>query len=473
MNLKQKAALKNNTFYFLINLILYSFLYYLLHKKLDNLFNPFFGTIILFSSIIIDYVLSKFNIRIIIRFFSIMIAYILLRLFISFIILIITDPNGYHLFLDKIPYIIFRDSLIAIIIIIFYFLFDSIRIINISNWKYYTSTVILIISFVLILNIDIPIHKTFFKNYFNYSLITIFILILFILRHILFHLNKINRLIEKRELFLLIPLFLIIILIFFVFLLPSYLGDKGKKDSGGLLDSKLFLFDFNNLIELQDELKSLTSDRVLLLELQGVKDDITKRISEGWNRQIYLKRFSLEEYVKNGGFKYVEDDNDQTFAPLYIYDFFWEITKKPKLTGRSDIMQTLYLINIEPSALLGSDLLFKCMPLTNWQGSPFKRIYKSYSSVFDETYFKLSLEELSQKKFFTEISEERKQRLLFIGEDDNFKKKVEEMTRNVTFFHDSIFLKAYAIQEYLKNNYYYSLIPGVSKKSNPIEYFLF
>ncbi|MBN2545592.1 MAG: hypothetical protein JXB50_07335 [Spirochaetes bacterium] len=471
--MKLKTTLKNNFFYFLINLILYSFLYYLLHKKLDNLFNPFIGTVILINSIIIDYILSKFKIRIIIRFLSIIVIYILLRLVINFIILIVTDPNGYHLFLDKIPYIIFRDSLVAVIIIIFYYVFDSLRIIKISNWKYYLSTLILIFSFILIFNIDVPIHKTFFKNYFTFSLITIFILLLFIFRHIMFHLNSINKLIEKKELYLLIPLFLILILIFFIFLLPGYIEDKGDKESFGLLGSKLFLFDFNNLIELQDEIKSLTNDRVLLLELHGVKDDIAKRISEGWNRQIYLKRFSLEEYVKNGGFKYIEDDNDQTLAPLYIYDYFWEILKKPKLTGRSDIIQTLYLINIEPSALLGSDLLFKCIPLTNWQGSPFKRIYKSYSSVFDETYFKLSLEELSQKKFLAEISQERKKRLLYIGDDINFKKKVEELTNNVTFFHDSMFLKAYAIQEYLKNNYYYSLIPGVSKKSNPIEYFLF
>ena len=463
---KSSSKLQNTFLYLVISLLLYFSLYVLISKQFKGLYNPFFGGVILIFSIFIDFYFSKRKLRIYIRFFIVICSYLLLKFLISIFSLLASPGDGYHLFIDKLPYLFNRDTVIAIIFILFYFIFDATRIIKTNILGYILSTMILILSFFLSLRFDIPINKTIFVNYFNLSIFLIFIVGLFIFRHTIFHQNHVVRKFEKRDLLLFLPLLLSIIFLFFSVILPEHIDEKGSGDSG-LLDQGLWQFDFSNFVELKDEIK-LNNDRVLIMELSGVKDSIRHRINRGWNRQIYLKRFSIEEYERRGRFKMTENFVDPHSPPVYISNYMWELKDKPQYKERINIIETLYLINIDPSSLMGSDLMLKVAPITNWKDSPYKQIYRSYCYVTDT----LSSIDLTQENFLKNLHPSRKKMLLNWG-DEKGEGKIKKLAEDITSVYKEPIYKALAIQEYLRKNYYYSLKPGLARGGNQLEYFLF
>ena len=156
---------------------------------------------------------------------------------------------------------------------------------------------------------------------------------------------------------------------------------------------------------------------------------------------------------------------DPYLPPVYVSNYMWELKKKPVYKNRADILETLYLINIDPSSLMGSDLLYKVVPLTNWDGSKYKQIYKSYCRAFDNNYISYA----NQDEFLKNLSGDRKKLLLNCGND----KDISDLALNITSGYTNILDKANAVQKYLKENYYYSLKPGFAKDGNQLKYFLF
>ncbi len=439
---KDKEIIQNNFLYIFPSFLLYISLYITISLQLKGFYTPIFGIIFFTAALVVDYILSRKNFRIIIRFLLIIFSYLLLKFLIILFSFLTSNKEGYNIFVDKLPYLFNRDTVAIIILVIFYFIFDAIRIIRVNIWGYLTSTIILIISFVLSLGFEDSIKKTIFNNYFNLSLFLIFIVTLFIFRHAIFFQNKIGRKFEKKDLFLFIPLVIFLILIFFTIILPDHRESK-KDPNSGIFTENLFFFDFSQFLELKEEIK-LSDDRVLIMELNGVKDSIKNRINKGWNRQIYLKRFSLEEYQSEGIFKIAEKNQDPYSPPSYVTDYKWELKNIPYYEDREDIIETLYLINIDPSSLMGSDLLTKVVPLTNWDGSPYKQIYKSFCTIFESDFNNIKLEELNQKKFLKELDPKRKEMLLYWGKED-VEGKIKELAEEITKFYDEPFYKTISI----------------------------
>ncbi|HPP05380.1 MAG TPA: transglutaminase domain-containing protein [Spirochaetota bacterium] len=466
-NLENKKYLFNNYFYVISSIFLYSILFFLFSLKLKDFYNPVAGTISLFFTIVVDYYLSKRRIRIFFRLLLVILFLILITFFVNLFSLLVSSTDRYNIF-DKIPYLFRRDIFIATLFLVFYFFFDGIRVIKNNRILYFISTILLIIGFGILLNLfDLPITKTIYKNYFNYSLLIIFIVLLFIVRHMSFNQNLINRKFQKRDLFLLLLLFIPIIMLLFSITLQNFIKENNKGNSG-LFNQSLFNFDFSNFIELKDEIK-MSEDLVLIMELNGFTNEVTKRISEGWNRQIYIKRFSLEEYTGRGGFKTAENYVDQYSSPVYVSNYKWRLRDKPKFKDRIDVLQTMYLINIDSSSLLGADLLYEVVPLTNWEGSPYKQIYNSLSYVSDTKVTNLFYDNPSQKKFLENLHPERKKLLLEWGKNE----KIRDLAIEITKGYDNLLYKVLAIQQYLLDNYYYSLKPGLAKGMSQLEYFLF
>ncbi len=469
-SIKKIETIHNNFFYIIPSFLLYISLYIVVSLQMKDFYNPGFGVLFFTLAIFVDYIFFKKNIRIIIRFFSIILSFLLIKFLVVMFSYFTAPKQGYNFFVDKIPYLFNRDTIIIIIFIIIYFIFDAVRIIRVNIWGYYFSTIILIIFFILSLNFKDSIQKTIFLNYFNLSLFLIFIVLLFIFRHAIFYQNLAGRKFEKKDLLLFLPLILLLVLIFFVIILPDH-KEGGEGPSSGILEENLFFFDFKQFLELKDEIK-LKDDRVLIMELEGVKENIRSRIDEGWNRQIYLKRFSLEEYVNGGRFKIAERFVDPFSPPVYVSDYKWELKEIPDFKERTDILEALYLINIDPSSLMGSDLLTKVVPLTNWDGSPYKQIYKSFCTIFDPDYNNLQFENFSQKKFLKNLDPERKKLLLYWGKEED-EGQIKELAEEITALYDNSIYKTIAISQYLKDNYYYSLRPGIAKGGNQLNYFLF
>ncbi|MCG8569582.1 MAG: hypothetical protein MJB14_05535 [Spirochaetes bacterium] len=234
--------------------------------------------------------------------------------------------------------------------------------------------------------------------------------------------------------------------------------------------SKLgFLFDFNKLLELKPEVK-FSDNRVLIMELSGGDQHSTKRLSKGWNRQLYLKRFNLEQY-QNESFKVAEKDNNPYERPEYLSGYMWRRKRIPNYQNSLPIIQTFYLVNIDPSSLLGSEVLTQVVPITVWEDSPFKQIYRSFSHVFDGDEIELMISRPSQEQYIKQLDSPRKKLLLEWGNNP----KIKELAEEITAVYPSTLYKTLAIEQYLRDNYFYSLRPGLpdDPKTSQLEYFLF
>ena len=121
---------------------------------------------------------------------------------------------------------------------------------------------------------------------------------------------------------------------------------------------------------------------------------------------------------------------------------------------------------------MGSDLLTEIVPLTKWENSPYKNIYRSYCSIFDSTYSNLLSEDMSQKLFIKRLDPGRKAMLLEWS-SKNKNDEIYRLAEDITSGFQNPFYKTIAIQEYLRENYYYSLRPGIAGNGNQLEHFLF
>jgi|GEM_PF-1333045 len=465
-----KRNILNLFLYSISTCLLYFLLYILLSKRFIDFYKPYIGAVILISSILIDLFFAGKKIRIFVRFLIIISCFFALKFLVYLFTAILSPFYGYNLFTDKIPYLFARDTLVSVVFIIFYFIFDSARIIKVNRVRYFFSTLIILIAYILCFGLDLSNIKIIFGNDFNIALFIISVVILIIFRHVIFYNNKIERKFEKRDILLLIPIFIIMIIIFFIVIIGR--GGITEENKNNILTESIFgIFDFSDYLELKEEIKQ-SDERVLIMELQGVRDDIRNRINKGWNRQIYLKRFALEEYLGNGKFKVADSYNDPYAPPVYLSGYMWKSKKDYKYKNRIDVIETLYLVNIDPSSLLGSDYIKKVVPLTNWINSPFKKIYKSYCSVQDINYSDLLFKDLTQEKFLKELHPERRNLLLNWGDNENegrIKQLAESITKNI----DSTIYKTMLIQDYLRDELFYSLKPGMARNGKQLDYFLF
>ena len=280
---------KNSGLFMAASLLLYFSLYTIISIQIKGLYNPALGSLMIIFAVMSDYYLTRRKLRPYLRFILVIVSYFLIKLLIITFSFLSSPPDGYHIIIDKLPYIFNRDTIVSVLIILFYFIFNSLRLFKTNAFLYYTSTLLIITAFFVFIRFDLPITKSIFKNYFNLSVFLIFFVVLLFLRHVSFYSGRIGKKIGKKEFLFLMPVVLLLSLIFFIIILPKHIEEKGGGGSG-LLNQNFFLFDFSNFLELKDEIK-LNDERVLILELEGVKDRVRNQINRGWNRQIYLKSF--------------------------------------------------------------------------------------------------------------------------------------------------------------------------------------
>jgi hypothetical protein len=470
-NLKISNDLRNRILYQSSSLALYIVLYVLLSVLMKGFYNPVTGAISLVFALLTDVYFSGKRFRIYLRFLIIAAIYFVLYMLLNLFSDLTTGNDTYNIF-DKIPFVIFRDSIVSLMFILFYFIFDATHIRKRGRANYWISTLILLAAFLLTLSAmkpDDDILKSVFRNYFFYFLFLILLLGLFVLRHIAFQQDRFKRKLKKYDMLLLMILMLPVIIFLFFFTMQDHINRNNKSNSA-LFNQSLFQFDFSNFVQLKDEIK-MSDDKVLIMELSGVNTETSNRINQGWDKQIYLKRFSLEEY-SNGSFRISEKLPDPDSPPVYLSGYMWELPKKPLYKSREDILETLYLINIDASSLMGSDLLTKIIPVTNYEGSSYKQIYKSFCYVLTKNYKDLMSESLSQNRFLKNLPSDRK-KILLEWNGGKSEKRIKQLAETVTAQYDDPYYKALSIQLYLWDNYYYSLKPGFAVNGDQLEHFLF
>ncbi|MCG8569581.1 MAG: hypothetical protein MJB14_05530 [Spirochaetes bacterium] len=176
-------TIKNQQFYSLITLVLYLLAFNLLAAKLDFFFQPAVGVVVLISAFLADFYFTRKRLRIYLRFLIILGIYFFMRQMIYLVSFYASPADTYNYF-DKIPILFSRDTAVAFLFILFYFIFDAIRVFKKKLFNYLISTLVLLLLFYFIFMLNNQeIQKTFFQNYLNYAFYLLIVLSLLILRH--------------------------------------------------------------------------------------------------------------------------------------------------------------------------------------------------------------------------------------------------------------------------------------------------
>jgi transglutaminase-like putative cysteine protease len=243
---------------------------------------------------------------------------------------------------------------------------------------------------------------------------------------------------------------LILLLVFYFILMDMY-NKASTKARGGLMESTLFRFDFSKYIKLESEIK-LSDDLILIFR------------KNGHAKRLLLRRFILSKYDPSGGF-YMSPEPGGGEIPTTVPDTR-TILPDPKYADRDDVSQEYYFVNLDPTSLIAMNYPVTIIPLKNWDESSFLRIYRVVSRV---SQYQLSNVYINVKDpvmpshlraFYTDY-----------GNDKKIKELAEEATADATSYFD----KVEAIDNFLADNYLYSLKPGLATEGdeNQLHHFLF
>ena len=245
---------------------------------------------------------------------------------------------------------------------------------------------------------------------------------------------------------------LLVVPLLLIFLLYSLLMEKYNRESiknrGGLMESTLFRFDFSRYIKLESEIK-LSDDLVMLMRKNGPA------------RRILIRRFVLSGYAPDRGF-YQSKGRDFDEIPVIVPDNTLKLSD-PSFEERDTVEQEYFFINLDPTSLVAMNYPVLIVPLKKWDASSFLRIYRVTSQVSrlePETIYMDDTPRMNKEhlRFYTEYAE-----------DEVIHNLALEITDKLTSYSD----KVLAIRDYLRENYFYSLKPGLAPDGNQLDYFLF
>jgi len=283
-------------------------------------------------------------------------------------------------------------------------------------------------------------------------------------------------------LWVLIPLLLIVLL----FVLGRY-NQGAVRLGGGLMKPTLFRFDFSQFIKLESQIE-MSDDLVLLFRKQGPAE------------RILLRRYILSGYERKRGFYHIPSgsrsrggrtprsapafgekpegripgQNEWQDLPVTVPDSP-EDFPDPDYLARQEVIQEYFFVNFDPTSLIGMNYPIRVAPLTNWDASSFLRIYRVISRVSDAR-----LEDLASVGSTAGSSDSGADRSLTgqeleiyaeYGGDERIRALAEQIARPSGETHR--LSQVLRVHDYLKNNYYYSLTPGLAADGDQLSHFLY
>ena len=283
-------------------------------------------------------------------------------------------------------------------------------------------------------------------------------------------------------LWVLLPVLLLVLL----FVLGRY-NQGAVRSGGGLMKPTLFRFDFSQFIKLESQIE-MSDDLVLLFRKQGPAE------------RILLRRYILSGYERKRGFYHMPPDrrpqrSDPAFddmldsgvandtpggqggrkdLPVTVPDSPEEFLD-PGYLARQEVIQEYFFVNFDPTSLIGMNYPIRVAPLTNWDASSFLRIYRVISRVSSA-----GLEELAAVGFSSRSGESSRLHSLTdrelgiyteYGADERIRQLAGEITGSSA--DSSRLQQVLEVHDYLKNNYYYSLMPGMAADGDQLSHFLY
>jgi transglutaminase-like putative cysteine protease len=263
---------------------------------------------------------------------------------------------------------------------------------------------------------------------------------------------------ESRRRSWTIPAALVPLLLFlFLFLLGRY-SDNATQSGGGLIKPTLSRFDFSRYLKLESEI-SLNKDLILLV----------KKDSQDPN--IFLRRHILSGYDPKKGF-YAEESPWVEDLPASLPGKETRY-RQNGWKGRVPLEQEYYIVNFDPGSFIAMDDPLSSVPLGSWSSSSFKSIYRVESAVPGKALLSGDFPAgaaagLDPKAlaYYTNF-----------GRDQDIRGLAEEAVGpdypSWSRGNAGRYALAKEIESYLRENYRYSLKPGVADDGDQLHYFLF
>ncbi|MCL2007013.1 MAG: hypothetical protein FWG77_02910 [Treponema sp.] len=262
------------------------------------------------------------------------------------------------------------------------------------------------------------------------------------------------RLRIREKLPAVIMIFLLIVLASVFFIRPFQ--EQAIERGGGLLEPRLFRFDFSQVLRLESEI-SLSDDLVLI---------VRKELDFS---NLLLRRYTLSGYNERQGF-YRADDIDEAAHPQ-------RLPNRPTLLPMEEFStfsikeQEYYIVNFDSGAFIGMNAPREIIPFETWDASSFNAAYAVTSHVSQALTFELiNAVSGSPGPETLKMSPEEYAFYTYYGADEVIASFTRDIIGSNTLYWEQIQL----VYEWLKfGDYRYSLRPGIAPDGDQLKYFLF
>jgi tetratricopeptide (TPR) repeat protein len=246
----------------------------------------------------------------------------------------------------------------------------------------------------------------------------------------------------------------------FLFLKPFQ--QRAAQKGGGLLEPKLFSFDFSQVLRLDTEI-SMNDDLILI-----VKKDPA-------DNHILMRRSVMSGYSKKQGFYRIEEIDEKTHPqrlPSRPVQFSQEGFKMSR-----QVRQEYFIVNFDAAAFIGMKEPLEIIPYENWDSSSFKSAYLAESLTSDADYEQYSGSTYNGDGVLfwpgpQDLGLSEKEYALYTayGNDERIRVLAEEITAGFERYGDRVEV----IYEWLKyGDFRYSLKPGIAPDGDQLAWFLF
>ncbi|MDR3304290.1 MAG: hypothetical protein LBS86_07750, partial [Treponema sp.] len=234
-------------------------------------------------------------------------------------------------------------------------------------------------------------------------------------------------------------------------------AQEGAVDrGGGLLEPKLFQFDFSQVLRLESEI-SMNDDLVFIMKKEGDDD------------HVLLRRFVLSGYGPKQGF--FRNDTDEQTHPQRLPEHSAALAGREALKAVHETRQEYYMVNFEASAFIGMNDPTVITPFETWDASSFNSAYavqSNTSAAKAVDLIRAAPKELDAAHL--ELSDDEYALYTDYGNDERLVTLAQEITAGKKTYS----AKIQAVYQYLRQGEYrYSLKPGIAPDGDQLAYFLF
>jgi tetratricopeptide (TPR) repeat protein len=241
------------------------------------------------------------------------------------------------------------------------------------------------------------------------------------------------------------------------FIRPSQ--EKASERAGGLLEPKLFRFDFSQILRLDSEIS--VSDDLVLIVKKDREDD-----------HLLLRRYTLSGYEKARGF-FRTEAVDEKAHPQRLPESRTLLANRDQIKNYRETWQEYYLVNFDASAFIGMNMPVEVVPFETWDASSFNSAYAVRSLASEALPFEL-IDAVQGPELpgagKLGLSEDEYRLYTGFGND----RDIAAFAWEIAGSGESYFEKIFLVYNRLKyGEYRYSLKPGIAADGDQLKYFLF